>query len=408
MNKRKAKRLALALAVASAMSTDGFSPAVNHRAASSQSRSARLPNTLNQGGRTGFGGDTPTFLPPSHATVSSTRQQLLPTRNSHYLGAAAAKMLTNPAATALTALSFPVTIASSAAPVISDNTDLADTLLKASSSAMMASGSALDPLFEAEVLTDVSHIALDLVTFLGPARLGIRVATIVGRVLAMAADYLPDHKMLPEELVFQVFMLTIAWIGLFKTALPMTMAHLNSNVTVRDGKAFQVLFGPTGMTWQQFKAMTAVCMDWVTVGPNEVICDSGSDYVYWLYKGEIVAQDETKQSTLFNITRRADCPASFKQDVGKGLFGEEHLIDDVEKFGSRKKKPKVQTTTDVPRNETHTVRAGPSGATLLRIHRPNLKVLMKSDEELTESIRTLVLYGMRDKLKAATGLNADK
>ena len=48
-----------------------------------------------------------------------------------------------------------------------------------------------------------------------------------------------------------------------------------------------------------------------------------------------------------------------------------------------------------------TIQAGPSGATLLRIDVPKLRVLLKADKELEECMRTLAFQSLQSKLQAA-------
>jgi hypothetical protein len=70
------------------------------------------------------------------------------------------------------------------------------------------SSTLLDPNVEAEVLTDVSHLALDFTSLLNllPKSL-LKKTSVIGRVLVILADYIPDHSIHPEELVIQLFML---------------------------------------------------------------------------------------------------------------------------------------------------------------------------------------------------------
>jgi hypothetical protein len=70
----------------------------------------------------------------------------------------------------------------------------------------------LDPNVEAEVLTDMSHLALDFTSLLNSSskKALLKRSLVIGRVLVILADYLPDHSIHPEELVIQLFMLGLA------------------------------------------------------------------------------------------------------------------------------------------------------------------------------------------------------
>jgi hypothetical protein len=68
----------------------------------------------------------------------------------------------------------------------------------------------IDPFLEAELLAGLAHVALDFTGFLSPSKSLIRLFSVVGRVFAISADYLPDHSIHTEELVIQVFLIGIA------------------------------------------------------------------------------------------------------------------------------------------------------------------------------------------------------
>lgn len=238
-----------------------------------------------------------------------------------------------------------------------------------------------DPLVEAEVLNDLAHVALDLFTFFGPAKLAMRCAALVGRVLAMAADYIPDHHMVPEEWMFQMFMLSMTTAGLVQAALPVALS-MTQGWTFRDGRAYNVVFGPAGMTQQQFQALKAIAFEWKTVGAGQVISNYSEDEaMYWLYQGQALVSKNNK--VIFNVTR-----SSFKGNVGKFLLGEMRLLQTLDK--NQKTAPSMNTT----------VVAGASGATVLRLCTKKLQLLLQTDQDLAESMRNLAVRGMQDKLAA--------
>ena len=70
-----------------------------------------------------------------------------------------------------------------------------------------------DPDVEAEVCSTIAHLALDFTCFLSPSRSIIRILSVMGRLFAISADYLPDHNIHPEELIIQVVLLSLALRG---------------------------------------------------------------------------------------------------------------------------------------------------------------------------------------------------
>lgn len=73
----------------------------------------------------------------------------------------------------------------------------------------LAAATSAPQLVEAEVLTDMAHVALDFSGLLSPSKSMIRLYSIFGRLLALSADYLPDHVIHPEEFVIQFFLICV-------------------------------------------------------------------------------------------------------------------------------------------------------------------------------------------------------
>jgi hypothetical protein len=284
----------------------------------------------------------------------------------------------------------------------------------------------MDPIVEGEIFSGLAHIALDLFTFAAPATSVLRLASFIGRMFAVAADYVPDQNVFPEEMVFQSVMLGVAWFGLVKSLTPMLFAAVASpTITIRDGKAYSVLFQPAGLTWNQFKALSVCALDWITVSPGNIITtdekddvqsltneqDKEDEYIYWLYSGNVEVQ--SKGQTVCEVAVQSKDISSLKQNAGRGLLGEVRLLRRMDRgTTSRNKKVKFSLTKEDKvlvddENTTRlsyprtTIKAGGSiGATLLRIHTPSLKMLMDTDPHFADSIRTMLLHGMQAKLMA--------
>lgn len=77
----------------------------------------------------------------------------------------------------------------------------------------------LDPTIEAELCTTMAHVALDFTGLVSPSRSIVRLLSVVGRLFAISADYLPDHSIHTEELMIQVFLLSLALRELFSDRL---------------------------------------------------------------------------------------------------------------------------------------------------------------------------------------------
>ena len=260
---------------------------------------------------------------------------------------------------------------------------------------------------EAQLLNDMSHLGIDLAGFFIPSLLALRFAAIAGRVCTMAADYIPDHTIVPEELVFQISMLTIGCLGLMKAALlPVAAAAYSArSVSIRDGRAYTMLFQPAGTSWSHYKALT-VCgvLDWVTLNAGDTVStskkpnSSGNDeYIYWLHSGDVRVENEMG-NLLYTVSRSKK--EAILQKAGRELFGESRLL---ERFRNNKMSgSKQRQNSDKCRepNASNVVVVSSKEATMLRIHVARLKWLMDHDPTLAESMRTLVFQGMEAKLQA--------
>jgi hypothetical protein len=253
--------------------------------------------------------------------------------------------------------------------------------------ALMPSLSPMDPFIEAELFNDAAHIALDLTALLGPATLAIRVAAVIGRIFAMASDYVPDHSMNPEEFAFQITMLIVSVTALGQSLQPMLMG-LNQELTMRDRKCFASLFRPAGVSWMQYKVLSSVALEWTEVNPGAIITtdeessELGVDVhkkLYWLYSGDVDIQ--SKGEILQSIAPKSA-----------------HLLGDLSIFAP------TSTSTSSTSSKNHqdfpktTAKAGSKGATLLRIDTKQLKKLMKNDAKLDNAVRNMLFDGMQERI----------
>ena len=68
-----------------------------------------------------------------------------------------------------------------------------------------------DPDMEAEMLTTMAHFTMDFAGLVAsPSKSLLRSFAIVGRICVVSADYITDHSVHPEELMIQLFFMSIA------------------------------------------------------------------------------------------------------------------------------------------------------------------------------------------------------
>jgi hypothetical protein len=236
----------------------------------------------------------------------------------------------------------------------------------------------LDPFVEAEIFSYAAHVALDCASLMGPETIAIRALAVLGRIFVMASDYVPDHTMLPDELIFQLAMLCISSVTLARSVAPMLTLK---ETTMRDRKSYASLFRPVGVTWMQFKVLSAVVLEWVEMAPGAIITtdemlESGEHQdLYWLYQGQI------------QIQSKGEAPQTIS---GKTA----HLLGDLT-FACRSTKK-----IDYPMT---TAKAGQNGATLLRLDTLKLKKMMRQDDNLDKAVRNMLLDGMQAQISLLLG-----
>mmetsp|Transcript_1390 Transcript_1390/g.1943 ORF Transcript_1390/g.1943 Transcript_1390/m.1943 type:complete len:301 (-) Transcript_1390:245-1147(-) len=246
-----------------------------------------------------------------------------------------------------------------------------------------------DPNVEVEVLNNMAHLTMDVCTFFVQDTCVCRVLEVFGRVLAMSADYAPDHAILGDEFVFQMIMLGIAMKGLVSSLLPKAAA-IFAVTSQKDIRAYLSLFRKTGLTWMQYRTLKALAFEWVDVHPGQIITSDEKSFVdqniYYLYSGEVNVESEGKH--LHSINQ--ECMAPRLNDVqSMTLFGELRFVCRLyNSYHGISSLSYAKTTTKV----------GPKGATLLRVDTSKLTMLMDNDANLAQSIRCLLMNGMQDKL----------
>ncbi|KAL3777469.1 hypothetical protein ACHAWO_010220 [Cyclotella atomus] len=261
-----------------------------------------------------------------------------------------------------------------------------------------------DPKLEAELLTDASHVALDLTTFFSPRTAWIRFCNVFGRILILSSDYISDHYISPDEAVFQAAMLAVSIRMFVRSVWPiLEAASSQTALSVRDRRAFKQLESAVDLTVLQFKTLlTSDTLEWVELGPGQLIDleDGGVGDMYWLHSGEVTSSLQDSSTTTTS--------SSAVDAVSHRMFGEVHYAKALEESrlsnqrkSSKSHKAKADdssTSTAATTAVSETLTAGSNGAVLLRISTQKLLKLMHHDDQLNESINRLVLQSMQEKL----------
>mmetsp|Transcript_28481 Transcript_28481/g.61178 ORF Transcript_28481/g.61178 Transcript_28481/m.61178 type:complete len:381 (-) Transcript_28481:80-1222(-) len=281
---------------------------------------------------------------------------------------------------------------------------------------------------EAELLNDVSFVALDMPEFLSPNTAWLRLSNVIGRLLILSSDYIQSAQISPEEWVLHASMLAISTHMFLCSAGPLMSAIFSiPALSVRDREAYSLLFEAVGLSVLQFKTLlSSKTLDWVEYAPNEVVELNGED-MYFLYSGEAAIPTTAGNNTGNNKNNGSLNAAKsiVKSDhimsdgealhVSNMVFGDVQFARELEKFLNKNTKKKSKSTmkmitstasTKDDNNASHnpTCSVGssfivcPNGASMMRISTSRLLRLMNNDNELSSSIQRLVLQCMQEKL----------
>lgn len=258
------------------------------------------------------------------------------------------------------------------------------------------SSTSTTPQLEAEILGDISHVFTDITPLLEAPTLIFRLSMLIGRILAMESDYLPDQMIVKDDLVFQVPLLGLSMVLAWRSLVPFFKA-VTTKTTPLDEIVFKQLFEPVGVNPIQFRSMVATCIDWEILDPGaQVVCendDPSADetvYLYWLYEGDVTGTYEGIHWT--HIERHNGKSIDDPSAVG--------LLSDLKFLYSLDLKEKMKNKAEVEniKYPMSTFRVGQQGATLMRIESDALYDLMEHDEHLAASIRKLLLKSLQRKV----------
>ena len=262
---------------------------------------------------------------------------------------------------------------------------------------------------EISLLHDASSIALDVSTVVISNTAWLRLCNVIGRVVILSADYIQGDGISPVEWVFQTTMLVIAARLFIQSAWPLMMAALlTSSLSVRDRRAYALLFRTVGLTILQFKTLLASrTLDWIEYLPNESVELTG-EYIYFLYSGDVTTPvTSNKTGTSNDVVGGADI--THTSCVSDRIFGdiqfakvlETSVYNRARKNIKSDRKSRNQENSSSQEASPSNCVVGSNGASVLRIFTPKLLKLMENDDELSITIQRLVLLCMQKKLSSA-------
>lgn len=292
---------------------------------------------------------------------------------------------------------LPLSVAVSSLPCAASNIFCATSKLIAS-----------DPQLEVEILNDVSHVALDVSTFLSPNTAWLRLFNVIGRALVLSSDCIQHDHIAPDEFFFQVAMLAISTQMFLRSAWPLLLAIFSiSSLSVRERRTYTRLFKVIGLTVLQFKTLlSSRTLDWIEYAPNESV-ELNGEYMHFLYSGDAaitVPSDKT-------CNNQGTSSVAESIQISSRIFGDVQFAKALEASSREKSKTKKSSKSKEKRmssmsqdTASSTVApqdsfiVGSNGASMMSISTTRLMQLMENDDELVSSIQRLVRHCMQEKL----------
>jgi len=285
---------------------------------------------------------------------------------------------------------------------------------------------------EGAILNDLSEVSSDLAVLLAPETIILRLANVIGKILEVLSDYLPDHSLRSDELAFNLPVMVTSIFLLSRSAGPILKAQF-VELDYLDLDAFELCFQPVGVTLLQYKCMKATgCFEWITceagtilideeeyneydassllddiddvVDDETICCPADWKYLYWQFDGDVI---RSFKGNIFGFIERTN-GKHIDNPEAQGLLGDTRFLSSLEEKQSQSRGKQKQNTrngrssNDIMNNQLlhpiDTIQIGPAGARLLRIDGHKLLDLMDHDERLESSIRLLLLKSLRLKI----------
>lgn len=235
---------------------------------------------------------------------------------------------------------------------------------------------------EAQIFGDVAHLILDFATICSPDTVLLRLLIFVGRICSIMSDYLPDHTMTYDELVFQSTMLAIST-KMFLKKFATIISSLNESTSFKDLRIYKSVFYPAGFSWIQYKTLLAMgVLRWDHCNPGMYLLED-QDSLLITYKGEI-----NHLVNGFPFARYGMCEGKFCHDIIGDFSQSPEFLD------TKRKKSFKQQQRDGEK-DIRILRAEQTGATLLRIDTKKLLEYAREDIDIAESTKNLYFNAMQ-------------
>jgi len=250
---------------------------------------------------------------------------------------------------------------------------------------------ATNPNVQAEIFGDLSHICLDFLTFFSPDTIIIRLLVLCGRTCSIAADISLDNTMTPDEVIFQSTMTVIALVNFAEKMIPLIRTRAKQTASFRDRRIYHSVFRKAGFGYLDYLTLLSDAFQWVEISEGTIVMED-ADNLFLTYHGVVLVHNGAVGGEYIYGSPNG----KMYHDVIGNLTRSIHLID-------TKLSNAVERTDDDLNNRTMmshlTYLEAKTGPTmLLRLNMKRLTKIAENDNRIRESIKTLLLIALHDKL----------
>ncbi len=261
-----------------------------------------------------------------------------------------------------------------------------------------------NPNFESRFFGDLAHLILDFATICSPDTVVLRLLIFLGRVFSILSDYVPDHEMTYDEVLFQTTMLLIST-NMFLKKFQTSVYSLKKDTSFQDRRIYKRIFYPAGFTFSQYRSLLSLnVLEWTACKPGQFIFEDESSLLI-TYKGSMHQHSSTRtdgsNASSTNTTYLA-CGGSYCYEIIGNISQAHETLESRRKRSPSKIVIGDEIDPSSSSKSTYLLRAGPAGATLLRINTKALLEKAGEDADITESIKNLYFNAMQKKLSSYT------
>lgn len=260
-------------------------------------------------------------------------------------------------------------------------------------------------IFEAEVFGDLSHICLDFLTFFSPETIIFRLVVLCGRICSIVADISLDNSITLDEAIFQSIMIFIAFSNFAEKLIPLIRTRITRRASFRDKRIYQAIFKKTGMGYLDFLALLSEAFQWIELSEGAIVVED-ADNLLFTYRGVVVEHkahesvDGRSRETIETYHGLRSDGAGRSFDLIGNLTRATKLIDEKMYITSaycqelsqdgHPNRTLVSPLTFLEAKTTRTL--------LLRLNMKHLTKIAEKDSKMRESIKTLLLVSLQNKL----------